>query len=540
MVTGLGFEEHLLGANFDQVKGTAPLFLTYIRRFREVEQFYSWDPSKEWSHHIENLQARQYPRAELADILFRQMQAFGFTRAAEQRAALLARRDTMVVITGQQVGLFGGPLYTLYKALTAIRLSRYLEERYKKPFLPIFWMVSEDHDLAEVDQAWIIDKNGELVGLRWQGGEGLQGLPACGIKLKEEIKGLIARLDESLHPTEFKGEILAHLQEAYGSGESFATAFARWIYWLLGDYGLIVVDPSDPALKRLAGPVFVKEIKEPAAPLAATAGRRLRENGYSPQMEVDEYSPGLFFLAPERVRVVRDQEQFRLGRRGLLPQQLEKVAQEQPELLSPNVLLTPILQSFLFPAVACVTGPAEVCYLAQLKEVFAHFALPMPVVFPRQSLTLLERRTARFLKEEGISLGQLLKEDKSWALQAMPKALADLLQNIKGEREEKFGRLKELVENWDKSLAPNVLAARNAAAYHLSILEKKLIASQKKKEGTFLNRLTVARNRAFPKRQLQERVLNFIPYLVRYGRGFTNGLLAELDLFSWEHRVHVL
>ena len=339
-------------------------------------------------------------------------------------------------MTGQQAGLFGGPLFTLYKALTAVKLAARVSQEHQVPTVAVFWVESEDHDWDEVASVSVMDGELQRRTITLPSPAGAGQTPICRITLGEEINAAISQLAATLPATEFTTELVADLKHAYAPGLTMSDAFARLLDRLLGDLGVIVFECSDRAAKPLVSGIFAHELTHPGRTwaLADEAGRRLASGGYHTQVEAPSHPAAALFRID--------------GARSPVPADapgLGTEARTRPETFSPNVLLRPIVQDTLFPTACYVSGPNELAYLAQLRNVYEHFGVPMPLVVPRASATVLDSASARFLEKHDVPFEELQARDES-ALNrllaaSLPEAVDHALTDADKTIEEKMAAI---------------------------------------------------------------------------------------------------
>jgi bacillithiol biosynthesis cysteine-adding enzyme BshC len=378
-----------------------PLAADYAFDFARLADFFAGDPhsSAAWATAIARAQAASPTRERIADVLAAQQQHRAAPAAA--RAASEALRDprTVAVLTGQQAGVFGGPLFTLLKALTAIRLAARVRDEHGVPAVAVFWIDAEDHDWNEVRTSGLLDSDLAPHAVTVGDPEGAHERPVARVVLDEATERAIADVARLLPSTEFTPHLLDQLRAAYGPGRGTADAFGRWLEAVLGDHGLIVYDASDPAAKPLAAHVFVRELERPGetARVVRAAGDSLRERGYHAQLTPADGAVALFHLDGGREPVRLDGDGYRVGDSHLDRATILEQARTQPEAFSPNVMLRPIVQDTLFPTICYVAGPNELAYLGQLKPVYEAFGVPMPLMFQRLTATLVDANAMRFL-----------------------------------------------------------------------------------------------------------------------------------------------
>ena len=528
--------------------GCSPLVRDYVHHFDRVSCFFAQNPhaSGTYAAQAEICAQREYRRAELRAALLTQQAAWGAPPIARQRIDELCTPRGLAVITGQQTGLFGGPLFTLYKALTVVALAAELERALDRPVVPLFWMASEDHDVAEADHVQMLDRSGTLVQIRhtaW--GEPPGGFMPANLRLGPAIHDTLTRVGELLPATEFTDALRDALAQAYTPERTLAEAFACWMTALLGETGLVLVDAADPSMKRLAAGIFRREVEEaPGTSVAIVeVSRALRAQGYPTQIEARPDGVNCFLLAEGRRALVRDPTGFRLRDTGetIAPASLLRMVQDSPERFSPNVALRPVVQDALFPTLAYVAGPGELAYFAQLRPVYAAFGVPMPAIVPRASLSLLDPRVAQLLDRFRLPLQDLAAEPEQLASRLLrahlPPDLEATLAAARQGVDEIFRRLGEAVAAVDPTLQATAGQTGGHIKGHLDQLEKKAVQALKRREADTRQQLQRLRDALMPGGKLQERVYPVLPFLAKYGPALLTALRACIDAPGWEHRL---
>jgi len=510
-----------------------PIFRDYLKGTPVIRDFYRWDPREPQERLLASLTRRTYPRDELATILADQNRAWGANEALLESITRLRDRGAVTVVTGQQVGLFAGPLYTLYKALTALALARQVELEWQVPCLPLFWMASEDTDFAEIDHLYMPDQQDRVALVRYTPGEGFGAdLPATHL-LTPTIGETFATFEQAAGPGYLRETVLTLLKDCYRPGVNLVSAFARLLSSLLGKRGLILVDPSDPRLKALSRPLFLQEVRTaPAsARLVQTAWEKLRGLRYPPQVKLRGEGPNLFYLHEEGRQLLKK------GNAA----ELQRLVEDTPERFSPNVVLRPLMESFLFPTVVHVGGPHEIAYYAQLRDVFDHFDVPMPFLLPRATLTLVEGRIERLLKKHDLSL-PILNEDPERVVsqvlrRSLPKTFVAKQRRILQTIEKNFTELKELVATLDPTLTPRVGGTEGLVKKQIEEVERLLLRSFKRRNQEVRTQVLRVLAHLMPKGELQERVYGLVPYLCRHDLALIDLIAAAIDGPGWQHRL---
>jgi bacillithiol biosynthesis cysteine-adding enzyme BshC len=525
-----------------------PLASEYAYQFSSVAEFYAGNPwtPEGWQDAIRRVQAHQRDRDGIANVLEAQAQRRGAPPAALQAIADLRDPRAVAVVTGQQAGLFGGPLYTLLKALTALQLADRTRREYGVPAVAIFWVDSEDHDWEEVRSCPVLNGDLALRTVSLGAPEGAGELPVARITLGEDVERALVDLESALQPTEFTSEVIAALRESYRPGVHMADAFARWMDRLLGARGLVVFESADPAAKPFAANLFAQELEQPGrtASLALAAGARMREKGHEPQVVPQADAVALFRLNGGRKPIRARGDQFAVEEEGVTREALIAEARGTPERFSANVLLRPVVQDTLFPTVAYVSGPSELAYLGQLKEVYAYFGIPMPLMYPRASVTVLDSASARFLSRYNFPLVELRPQDEA-ALNRLletqlPASVEEALNSADAAIRQHMATVVEAVAQVDPTLSGAARTTLGRMEHDLRTLHNKIIHAAKRRDETLRRQFSRAQALAFPDGHPQERTLGLPFFLNRYGWALIAKLEAELPLDTGKHYVLTL
>ncbi|MGH7537753.1 MAG: bacillithiol biosynthesis protein BshC [Gemmatimonadales bacterium] len=426
----------------------------------------------------------------------------------------LAAGEVLVVTTGQQPGLFTGPLYTIYKALSAIALARRLEQARGIPVVPVFWVAGDDHDFHEANHATFLNTAGEPVRivLRQRPPDG----PASPISRElcgPEIAPALDALKVGTPDTEFKTAVLEWLATAYRADVSLADAFATALHALLGERGLVVVRSYAPQVKHEMVPWLLRG-------LAITL-----PDGLSPVLV--EASLGRDRLRPDGDGFVTRRSGERFGRADL-----ERIAREAPERLSPNVLLRPVVEAALFPTVAYVAGPGELKYLPDTAPLYQTLGVPSQTPVPRWAGVLVEGRVERVLEKSGLRVEELAGPagavETRLVREQLPQEVAEALSDLQRVLTAGYGRLGAGAARLDPTLERTVESARNAALAGTHDIERKLVAALKRSNETLIAQLARARAALFPGGAPQERVLTYASMAIRYGPPLLSALEDEV------------
>jgi bacillithiol biosynthesis cysteine-adding enzyme BshC len=509
----------------------------YAFDYARVADFFTGNPAESSAWRDAIARAQQHPRehAAIADVLQAQQKRRGAPPEAVAAAERLRDSKTVAVVTGQQAGLFGGPLFTLLKALTAMRLAQRVADEHGVPAVAIFWIDAEDHDWDEVKSCGILDADMNLAEITLPPVPGAGDGPVARVRLDEACTATIDRLASLLAPTEFTAQLLDELRAAYKPGTGMAEAFGRWIESVLGRRGLVVFDSSDPAAKPLAAALFAREIEHAGTTsrLATEAGTALVARGYHAQVTPQENQTALFHVDGVRTGITVHDADAHLDR-----------VRTQPAEFSPNVLLRPLVQDTLFPTVCYVAGPNELAYLAQLRPVYAAFGLPMPLMCQRATATILDSNAMRFLTRNNLPLESLRAQDEAVLNQLLEAqipsgvttSMDDAVRAVAGRME----ALAQAVVNLDPTLEGAAKSTAGRMQDDLKKLHGKIIQAAKRKDETLRRQFHHARAQAFPGGHPQERALGFVYFLNKYGPTLMDRLNEELPLDQGNHWIIAL
>jgi len=525
----------------------SPLVRDYYFAYDEVREFFNGDfrDLAAFEQQIGRLKSREFARGRLAEILREQNQSCGCGSPTLENIEDLVQDETCAVVTGQQVGLFSGPLYTIYKALTAIKLADSLSRQTGVRVVPIFWLATDDHDFAEVNHVDILDPTGQPRRISYEDRPPQERVPVGGLRFSAEIEACVGAMDEMTPPSEFKPEILSLLRDAYQPGRTFTEAFSIWVTHLFSAYGLVLIDPSHPDLIAMAKQTVLTEIEggSPSSRCAMRVSQRLIEKNFTPQVRQQEGRLNLFLVEDERhpIHISGDGLSVKDPERRFTKKELVEIARNNPQAFSPNVLMRPLVQDTILPTAAYVGGPGEIAYLAQMRGAYEEFNIPMPVVYPRKGFTVLERHVGSTLETLSLSIqevwGGLSAKRNALAADEIPETLQRALATAAGNLDHDLGAICREATAMDGSLGQTADGVHRKIQHQMNILENKVIQAAKKNQEILGRKLTKLENRLYPNRHLQERVFNVTPYLMKYGFSWLEELYQAVDLTHFDHQV---
>ncbi|HXG88603.1 MAG TPA: bacillithiol biosynthesis cysteine-adding enzyme BshC [Vicinamibacterales bacterium] len=522
----------------------------YAYAFDRVAPHFAGDPGQNeaWAAAIARRHAhsavpgRNTPE-QLARVLTAQQERRAAPAQAKAAAAILADPRAVAVITGQQAGLFGGPLFTLLKALTAMKLAQRIAQEHGVPVVPVFWIDAEDHDWPEVSSCTVLDSESTSRTITLGDLAGAGQLPIARLTLDDQITAAIDGLQSALPDTEFRDGLIHDIRLAYRPGRSMSEAFGRWIETILGPHGLVVYDSSDAASKPLVRQVFARELSHPGetARRASQAGTALVEAGYHAQVTPHEGAVSLFYLNGGREAVRYSDQRATVGDRETTLAALIDEVETAPEHFSPNVLLRPIVQDTLFPTVCYVAGPNELAYLGQLRDVYAHFDVPMPLMYQRASATIVDSATLRFMAKYGMPLESLQPEGEGVLNQLLqdqlPPTVEQALANVTTVVEERMASVAAAVPQIDPTLEGTVHSTLSRMQHDLRTLHNKVIQAAKRRDETLRRQFQRAQVLTFPNGHPQEREIGLVWFANRYGPALVDRLMEDLPLDMGHHWV---
>ena len=480
-------------------------------------------------------------------MLVRQNQYLGAPPEAIAAAESLKDANAVCVFTGQQAGLFGGPLYTIHKAITILNWTKRLREVLKRPVVPIFWIASDDHDFEEIRWTAFPNKQNQVQKLTLDIPALAQRTPASQIKLGNGIREVLNQLWDAQVVTEFTPAISEALAAIYCSDCSITDAFGRLMSMLFGKHGLVMFDPSDPEAKALCAPLFAQELSGHVLTASALGeiGQRLEESGYHKQVDHPEGHTHLFYVSNGRhaVRGADGQLWTDPEPNPMAPEVWLKRLQDTPAAFSAGVLMRPVAQSYLFPVVAVVCGPSEIAYWAQSRALFDRFDVTMPVVLPRMSATIIEKKIQAGVEALGHEVPEFFGDIEALINSHFDKSFpSDLTQRFEAEKQDtldRLSRLKQIVTGFEPTLERtfDVDAGKIGATW--AHLEDKVFQAHKRKGDEIRARFYKLAVHLRPEGRPQERVFGIVYYINKYGPGFTERVIEQLPVGAPDHRIIV-
>ena len=523
---------------FSSIPHTTKLFSDFLAYAPEVQKFFPNPPdASQVAERSATVPHGTEINVKVADVLEKQNRAWGASGKTLDNIRRL-REGAYAVVTGQQVGLFGGPLLSLFKAAAVLALAKQVESA-GVACVPIFWMATEDHDLAEVNQALLLTSDFQLAPFTAKT-EGTLESPVANVRLAAGTNELVAQAAEVL------GESLAadYLRECYREGETFSGAYAKLFTRLFTEHGLILLDPADAGLHRIATPLFIEAI-ERAGELDTALLERNREiahAGYHEQVKITEESTPLFALVDgARVPIHRANDEFAIRKERISLDELNRRIVAAPENFNANVLLRPVLQDYWLPTLAYIGGPAEIAYFAQVAVVYEKLLGRVTTVLPRMSATLIEPRVESLLAKYGLELTELFQGETqlrdSLAARSLPPELTLDFERGRLAVEEAMQRISESLQKLDPTLVEAARRAANKMRYQVGRLEKRAAQAELRRNEILTRHATQIENALYPHRILQERQIAGLYFFAKYGPELIDRLVETAEARCPEHKV---
>ena len=525
---------------------TSRLFSDYLYQFPKVSQFYSYDPFADdgLSSAAKNIPFDAALRKQVVTVLREQNRLFGAGEKSLENLSRLEKHDAIAVVTGHQVCLFSGPTFGIYKTLTAIKHAQALCDQGQNA-IPVLWLATEDHDLAEANHCYVQDRDGNPYRLENDSIPPVAGASVGGIPLGDSILRVLRELRSLLPETPSTEELLKQLEDCYRPERTYGEAFGRLMTQLFGEFGIVLIDPMDPRLHALSAGVFESAIRDAATHTKNLTARnqQLTESGYHAQVHVADDFTLLFVQVNGQRRALRIRDgKFATGQGDQFSaDDLLAILKSHPERLSANVLLRPVMQDELLPTIAYVAGPSELAYYAQAGVVSQKVLGRMSAVIPRASLTILDSSSSRILNRNKFTLqdlfgGKQAIRDKI-AARVMPTEVTEAFRKTAADLELGLQAIQKVLTQLDPTLADATANGGKKMQYQLSALEQKATLSIQKHSEQIERDSAKLENFLYPAKTPQERYYGGINVLARYGTGILRELYELIPLHTNQHQV---
>jgi bacillithiol synthase len=530
---------------FQQIPHTTPLFIDFLSGAPSIQPFYSRSPHfsgwlKDETAAVRYDSAR---RERVANILERQNKGWNASSKTLENIARL-RAGANAVVTGQQVGLFGGPLFSLFKALTTVKLA-HEGTAAGSDSVPVFWLATTDHDLDEIRHVSILGAEGalqKLIASTQVGNDAPVGTVTFGPEIEPLVETATGGLGDS--------EVAGFLRESYRPGETFGSAYARLFARLFADWGVILLDAADPELQKVAQPIYQTAI-ERAAELddaLLVRGRELEAAGYHQQVRVTPSSTLLFMLQNggrtpihRRSNGGSAEPTFVVGEEVVpLAQLLQRISSE-PELFSANVLLRPVVQDYLLPTLAYVGGAAEIAYFGQGAVVYKALLGRATPILPRFSATIVENKPQALLERYGLTVPEIFRGPEALreilATHTLPADLQIAFDRAGSSLNQSLAAIQKSLEKLDKTLVEAAANAGSKMQHQLEQLRSRAARAELRQSEVLGRHAEVLSNALYPDKVLQEREIGGIYFAARHGAQFLRDLYDTIYTDCLDHQI---
>lgn len=541
---------HISDLPFSRIPHQSRLFLEYQRDPISIKRFFPnavASPAEIKSFIPEVIANYHTDRSALCDAVAEINTKAGAGEKTFENIRMLRKSASVAVVTGQQAGLFTGPLYTIYKALSVVKMAADLREQ-GIAAVSVFWAATEDHDLEEVSEAFFLGSAGELAGVKYSADARFAGKSVGSVKLEASIGSLINGLFETISETKFSGEMKTVLYDAWNEGSGFGDAFIKALSGVLAGFGVIFLDPMHAEIKKLSSSIYTAAIERSddiVSAIRESSGQLVAEGFHSQVLVEEDYFP-LFWhdddgrrTALKKVR--NDVFRAKGGKHEITRAELIEIAKNEPQRLSPGVMLRPVVQDHLLPTACYFGGAAEIAYFAQNSGAYRVLDRPVTPILHRQSFTIVEPKQRKALEKFKLDLPALFDGSESVTLKLAEKNVSagtdKLFADVDREINDKLDRLDQHLAEIDPSVAANFAKRRRKMIYHIAAIRKKAVLAQLRKDEVASRQIESLFTSLVPNGELQERTLNVFTFLNRFGPAFIEWLYQSIDLEDKEHRI---
>ncbi|MEQ9310400.1 MAG: bacillithiol biosynthesis cysteine-adding enzyme BshC [Balneolaceae bacterium] len=516
------------------------LFNTYLTDYSRLSSFYNINPFDDNAVKLkaESLNSTK-SKKEFVTALSEYHQHLEISESQKKQLVKFSNDDSLVIVTGQQLGVFGGPLYTVYKTITTILLARKWEKQLGKPVIPVFWLADEDHDFEEIASVGIPNYDEfKSVSLIQEG----NGHPVSVQQIKDTIKEFCDSVKSELPDTDFTDTLFEELENFYREGTTHVQAFAKLIDSWFSEEGLLIVGSNFDPIKKLLINTFSTSITKNQEIFDALDKKSEQiEEDYHRQVIVGDSN--LFFIDDEhgRVKLEKSNNDWKAGKLTFSEKKLVEMIEANPQNFSPNVFLRPIIQDKLLPTLGYVAGPGELSYYGQMKDLYPIFELDMPVIFPRLSITLIESGIERIMEKlpfEMCNYNQRIEDlESAYVDHSNSKDIEGVFSTWKTGISEIAKKPNDFIKEIDPTLEGTTGKVIAGFGNEIDKLKGKVYRSIKQQEQTQLSRISKIKSQLFPN-GLQERSVTPIYFMNKYGKDIWTNILQEFEKEDLDLTIH--
>lgn len=529
------------------IQNKNPLVSEYIANKKSPFFHYSYSSINDDQLRYQEIMERVFPRKELSVHIRSFMEPFGLTEQIEVNLAKLEDTNSVVVIGGQQAGLLTGPLYSIHKILSIIHLAQEKERELGVPVVPVFWIAGEDHDIYEVNHVFTPKRHQLKKSVFRQKYMNDKKMISKVEFEKQELKQWYQDVMTTFGETNHSNRILEFLEEALVKTRTYTEFFVFITHELFKEYGLLLVDSANPDLRKIEGPFFYRLIQNGEEITHALMQQQevIEKQGFTTAIDAAEDGMQLFYEKDdERLLLHYNKDEKQVFGTGIQfsKEDLLKIAEQNPQALSNNVVTRPLMQEMLFPTIAFIAGPGEIAYWAELKQVFELLEMKMPAIVPRLNITILERNVDDDLRELSITIEKAIIDGVAHELAQQIESLKDkdleaFIQTTCEEIERKYQEAAKRVVEFDKGLEDICRKNSQNVQKQLTYLKAKVEDSIKLKNEVLLKKFDRIQMSLHPENGLQERCWNIFYFINHYGFGIIDDLMKQTYKFNGDHYV---
>lgn len=516
------------------------LFNTYVSDYSELNSFYSVNPfnDAEINAKADTLNNPE-SKSEFIKALSEYHSHLGISEAQQKQLDKFSKENSIVIVTGQQLGVYGGPLFTIYKTITTILLAKKWEEKLECPVVPVFWLADEDHDFEEIASIGIPKYDGfKEIRLNQEG----NNQPVSAQKIQNTFEDFSNSIKKELSETDFSLDLFTELEGYYKEGKTHVQAFAQLMSSWFSDEGLLIVGSNFKSIKHLLVDTFKRSVIDSGQIFESLdlKSNQLEKN-YHRQVIVGLSNLFLIDSKHGRLKLEKSNDEWKAGSSVFSQQALISMIETSPQNFSPNVFLRPIVQDVLLPTLGYVAGPGELSYYGQMKNLYPLFDLEMPVIFPRLSATIIESGVERIMEKlpfEMCSYNQRIEDlEAAYVEQTNSKDIEGVFSSWKTEINQIAKKPNSFIKNIDPTLEGTTGKVITGFGNEIDKLKGKVYRSIKQQEQTQLNRIAKIKSQLFPD-GLQERSVSPIYFMNKYGLNIWLDLLKEFEKEDIDLRTH--
>ncbi len=540
------FKEKLI--SFSDLPGQSKLFVDYQNNTGALTEFYPNKSKnlKDFSFEVKN--NYKIDRKRLCNILKKENEFYRAGEKTFESISKLESEDCFAILTGQQAGLFSGPIYSVYKALSAIKFAESLSKKGIKA-VPIFWIASEDHDFDEIKETSLINQDNKKFTIQNSPEGKVDNLPVGFIQIEPNINESLHRLLRDLTQTNFTKGIENLLRHSYKAQESYSSAFGKLLAKIFADFGLIFVSPLNKDLRSLSTEIVINAIdsSKQITEKLLIRNEELVEKDYHSQVHVEKDFFPFFFINDEKerkplrldiknskIKSIDKEYEFTFD-------ELKQIATDSPQKLSPNALMRPIVQDNIFPTLTYFGGGAEIAYFGQNSVIYELLDRPVTPIRHRSSFTIIEGKHRRSMDKYNLSFSDLFKGKEEILAEIVEQYLNSETSKVFAETEEtinsQLNQLDNLLAEDAPTLSDNSANRRKKILWHIAALRKKFHKAEIDKNEVIHRRINDLFGTVLPNDSLQERTLNVLHFINLFGENFIDWIYKATNADIEEHQL---